>query len=93
MLVCKCKYQPLANLSFVSIYHQSTITLICMLRMLVVFFVWEVEGFRVLGLTLNVAAFSLCIRGMLTQWITLLYILLCYNQVPGKCSFKPGSLS
>lgn len=32
-----------------------------MLRMLVVFFVPEVEGFCVLGLTLNVAAFSLCI--------------------------------
>lgn len=37
--------------------------MICMLRMLVVFFVWEVEGFCVLGLTLNVAAFSLCTRG------------------------------
>lgn len=45
-----------------------------MLRMLVVFFVWEVEGFCVSGLTLNVAAFSLCIRGKLTQWTTLLYI-------------------
>lgn len=29
-----------------------------------------------LGLTLIVAAFSLCVRGMLTQWTTLLYILL-----------------
>lgn len=38
-----------------------------MLRMLVVFFVHEVEGFCVSGLTLNVAAFSLCTRGMLTQ--------------------------
>lgn len=47
-----------------------------MLRMLVVFFVLEIEGFCVLGLTLNVAAFSLCTRGMLTQWTTLLYILL-----------------
>lgn len=48
-----------------------------MLRMLDVFFVREVEGFCVFsGLTLNVAAFSLCIRGMLTQWTTLLYILL-----------------
>lgn len=45
-----------------------------MLRMLGVFFVWEVEGFCVLGLTLNVAAFSLPIRGMLTHWTTLLYI-------------------
>lgn len=50
--------------------------MICMLRMLVVFFVREVEGFCVLGLTLNVAAFSLRIRGMLTQWTTLLYTLL-----------------
>lgn len=32
-----------------------------MLRMLVVFFVWKVEGFCVPGLALNVAAFSLCI--------------------------------
>lgn len=43
-------------------------------RMLVVFFVWEAECFSVLGLTLNVAAFFLCIRGMLTQWTTLLYV-------------------
>lgn len=33
------------------------------------------RGLCVLGLTLNVAALSLCIRGVLTQWTTLLYIL------------------
>lgn len=41
-----------------------------MLRMLSVFFFWEVEGFRVLGLNLNVAAFSLCTRGMLVDNFT-----------------------
>lgn len=45
-----------------------------MLRMPVVFFVCEVEGFCVLGLTLNVAALSLCTRDMLPHWTTLLNI-------------------
>ena len=70
--MCLCvKYQPLSNLSTYSIsLYLWYACWGCSLFSLYV----RSRAFVFLGLTLNVAAFSLCTRDTLTQWTTLLYI-------------------
>lgn len=55
---------------------------------------WEVEGFCALGLTLNVAAFPRRVTQSDQRHadpVAKHYCTFGYNQVPGDCSFKPGS--